>query len=339
MPAPGSIALTLRVAVSASQVMEVGRRAGWAARVSQEYPAEENEVVEFSRYVGVERPSGELQTAHFVQLEAALQEDGIHDFKKISNGVVIGGHINPLSAAGLLVGVLTPEAGRALQTNERRVIDDAHFRGTCFAFRQSDTFLTAAHCVSDIDAATLFVHVPAAREFHAVAEIERHPSADVALLRLAGSAWPGEVEPFVRTKPFTALGMEFMAYGFPEDATAPDEEPLTPTQRLFRGYLQRQLIYRRAGYEYSAGEMSIPSPAGLSGGALFVAADFNSVIGIAAENVQSTTYVGRVEEQTSDGGKITHVEREHVQYGIAALLAPLGDWLDELVPEQPRWPS
>jgi hypothetical protein len=319
--------------------MEAGQRAGWAARIAQEYPSEENEVVEFSRYVGLDRPSGGLQAAHFAHLEAALQEDGIGGVGRVSNGVVVEGHINPLSAAGLLVAASTPEARRALLADERRVIEDAHFRGTCFAFRRSDAFLTAAHCASDIGTPTLFVNTPAAGGFHAVAGIERHPSADVALLRLASSAWPGGVEPFVRTKPFTALGLEFMAYGFPEDAPAPDEEPLTPTPRLFRGYLQRQLTYRRAGYEYSAGEMSIPAPAGLSGGALFVAADFNSVIGVAAENVQSTTYVGRVEEQTSEGGKVRHVEREHVQYGIAALLAPLGDWLDELVPEEPRWPS
>ena len=319
--------------------MEAGQRAGWAARIAQEYPSEENEVVEFSRYVGLDRPSGELQTAHFAHLEAALQEDGIGGVGRVSNGVVVDGHINPLSAAGLLVTALTPEARMALLANERRVIEDAHFRGTCFAFRRSDVFLTAAHCVYEIDAATLFVHTPAAQGFYAVGEIERHPSADIALLRLAGSAWPGGVEPFILTKPFTALGLEFMAYGFPEDAPAPDEESLTPTPRLFRGYLQRQLVYRRAGYEYSAGEMSVPAPAGLSGGALFAAADFNSVIGVAAENVQSTTYVGRVEEKTTAGGTERFVEREHVQYGIAALLAPLGDWLDELVPEQPRWPS
>lgn len=218
------------------------------------------------------------------------------------------------------------------------MIEDAHFRGTCFAFRRSDVFLTAAHCVSEIDAVTLFVHTPAARGLYAVGEIERHPSADIAFLKLADLAWPGGVEPFIHTKPFTALGLEFMAYGFPEDAPAPDVEPLTPTPRLFRGYLQRQLTYRRAGHEYSAGEMSIPAPAGLSGGALFVAADFNSVVGVAAENVQSSTYVGRVEELASEAGKVTHVEREHVQYGIAVLLAPLGEWLDEFVPEEPRWP-
>ena len=318
--------------------MEAGQRAGWAARISEEYPAEANEVVEFSRYVGVDRVSGELQAAHLAQLEAALQDEGLGGVERVSNGVVVEGHINPLSAAGLLVSASTPEAEKALLADERRMIDDADFRGTCFAFRRSDVFLTAAHCVSEIGGATLFVNTPAAGGAHAVVKIERHPNADVALLRLA-DLWPAGVEPFVHIKPFTALGLEFMAYGFPEDAPAPDEEPLTPTPRLFRGYLQRELNYRRAGYDYSAGEMSIPAPAGLSGSSLFVAADFNSVIGVAVENVQSTTYVGRVEEQTSDGGKITHVEPEHVQYGIAALLAPVEDWLDELVPEQPRWPS
>jgi hypothetical protein len=219
------------------------------------------------------------------------------------------------------------------------VIEDADFLGTCFAFRQSNVFLTAAHCVPEGADGMLFVNTPPVGGFHVVAEVHRHPTADLALLALDGSAWPGEVEPFVRVKPFTALGLEFMAYGFPEDAPAPDVETPTPTERLFRGYLQRRLVYRRAGYEYAAGEMSVPAPAGLSGGALFAAGDFNSVIGVAAENVQSTTYVGRVEETTTAAGTERFVEREHVQYGIAVLLAPLTEWLDELAPERARLPT
>ena len=39
------------------------------------------------------------------------------------------------------------------------------------------------------------------------------------------------------------------------------------------------------------------------------------------------TYVGRFEETTSAGVVERHIERDMVQYGISALLAPVLDWL------------
>jgi hypothetical protein len=113
---------------------------------------------------------------------------------------------------------------------------------------------------------------------------------------------------------------------------------LSPTARLFRGHFQRGLRYIRGNYEYEAGEMSIPSPAGLSGGPLFRPHDFNYVTAVATENVQSTTYVGRIEEVTKEGVVERHVERDVAQYGIAAVLAPLSEWLDEVAPRAARRP-
>lgn len=84
--------------------------------------------------------------------------------------------------------------------------------------------------------------------------------------------------------------------------------------------------------------MSIPSPAGLSGGPLFRPQDFNHAMAVATENVQSTTYVGRIEETTKEGVIERHIERDLVQYGIAALLAPLSEWLDEVALRAARYP-
>jgi hypothetical protein len=135
-----------------------------------------------------------------------------------------------------------------------------------------------------------------------------------------------------------ALATEFMAYGFPEDAPAPSATNQEPIARAFRGYVQRTLHYERAPYKYPAAEMSIPSPAGLSGGALFLPSDFNLAIGVATENVQSTTYVGRFEETSHDGVVIRQIERDVVQYGIAVLLDPLKGWIDGVLPAVARLP-
>jgi hypothetical protein len=81
--------------------------------------------------------------------------------------------------------------------------------------------------------------------------------------------------------------------------------------------------------------MSVPSPAGLSGGALFWTGNYSRVLGIAAENVNS---VGRFEETTTDGVTTRQIERDHVQYGVAVDLHRLTPWLDEVVSAAARNP-
>jgi hypothetical protein len=59
---------------------------------------------------------------------------------------------------------------------------------------------------------------------------------------------------------------------------------------------------------------------------------------VAAENFQSTTYVGRIEETTAEGVTTRTIERDVVQYGIAVLLEPIVAWLDEVVAPRARVP-
>jgi hypothetical protein len=171
-----------------------------------------------------------------------------------------------------------------------------------------------------------------------VVSVDRPDDADLAVLRLDDGAWPAGVEPFVELPPERpALATEFIAYGFPEDAPGWNAKP-GPVARVFRGHVQRTLYYERPPYHYQAIEMSVPSPAGLSGGALVWTGSYSRVLGIAAENVNSTTYVGRFEETTADGVTTRQIERDHVQYGIAVDLHRLTAWLDEVVPEAARDP-
>ena len=146
----------------------------------------------------------------------------------------------------------------------------------------------------------------------AVEAIDRHPEADLAVLRVDRDAAQG-VEPFWRALP-ARFGEPFIAFGYPENVFGEDSGQ--PTARLFRGHYQRFFEnHSRMGYRYEAGEMSIPSPRGLSGGPLFRVGAPMYALGLAAENFQSTTGL------------------EVISYGVAVMLAPLEGWLDERLPE------
>lgn len=318
MAVPGSITIAFRVPEAKALVAVVGIHAGWCV-----VDAHEPDVLEFSRFVGSRQPDGETQTAHFAHLERSLSEAGYAGLERVSNGVVIGGAITPQRAAGQLFGSERPE-----QT--------ARFLGTCFAFRQTNIWLTAAHCVAGLEPNSLFVKL-SGRTFP-VAEVQTHATADLALLDLGSDTWPGGVEPFIEIVEPPWLDGEFIAYGFPEDAQPLDTLENKPIERMFRGFVQRRMLYRRGGFEYVAIEMSIPSPAGLSGGPLFNPAQGSGLLAVAVENVQSTTYVGREVSETEGMLTTKRIETNFVQYGVAVLLAPLAEFLYEQVPLTARLP-
>lgn len=59
------------------------------------------------------------------------------------------------------------------------IMDGSQFCGTAFAFRTGRYYVTAHHCVRDLDPATLAVKTIKLGEAP-VARIERHPSTDLA---------------------------------------------------------------------------------------------------------------------------------------------------------------
>lgn len=223
---------------------------------------------------------------------------------------------NPLDAVGLLLKV-NPDSE-----------DSWFFLGSCFAFRERRSFLTAAHCIGDLEAGDLRIHVPRVmRPPQPVTEVLRHPAADLALLRVREASAQG-VEAFWNFVGNYGWGEEFAAYGYAEDLGR--RADTAPTARLFKGHYQRFWEHRSfASYRYEAGEMSIPSPPGLSGGPLFRPGAPQMVTALAAENVDSTTTLEALEETREEGEtRTTHYQRV-ISYGLAVTLHPLGDWLDE----------
>jgi hypothetical protein len=328
LPPPGSIEITLRFRHGGTIMHAKAAEAGWTSPFPDMHAAEQE--ITFSRYVGVAEPDAETQLRHLSSLLAIAAAYGPEPVSDGGN-LVVDGQTNPILATAQLVSIASPELREQVEKAVRRgegvsSIKGAKFAGTCFAFRHANVFLTAAHCVCDHDANTLLVVTP---KFpvrgHPVARVTLHPTADLAMLELEDDAWPA-VEPFVAIAAAPPLGTEFMAFGFPEDAPAPEQPGAAPIQRLFRGYVQRGLHYQ-SEYKFAAAELSIPSPAGLSGGPVFLPDNHNAVFGVAAKNVYSSTYIGPWGHE------------HHVQYGIAVLLEPLGAWLDEVVPIRVRMPA
>jgi hypothetical protein len=223
---------------------------------------------------------------------------------------------DPLAATGLVL------AGSS---------HDGSFRGTCFLFRQSTHAVTAWHVVMGLLPEQITIVLPRTLplETHSVADLQRCPGTDLALIVLKGGG--SNAEPFWDFVGNYELGEGLMAYGYPEDVLGPDQRQATP--RLFRGYYQRYFHYHsHLGASYNAGEMSIAAPGGLSGGPVFRPGAFPMVTGVVTENLTSTTLLEAHEEQTMPGlTKRTEYQRV-IQYGVSLLLDSHGPWLSEWVP-------
>jgi hypothetical protein len=224
---------------------------------------------------------------------------------------------NPLDGVGLLFHVKNQKSS---------------FLGTCFGFRQPTHFLTAAHCLGNLSAADVAIGLPVSTTAgaHPVKDIFRHPTADLAILVLAGDYVPLN-DVFLDLVGNVGWGDEFMAFGFPADVFGEAAEQ--PTARLFRGYFQRFLMHKsHLGFEYYAAEMNIGAPAGLSGGPLFHPDAPHMVTGLVTENLRSTTFLQAVEE-VQEGGSVHKTSvQEMINYGVALLFRSYSDFLDQHIP-------
>lgn len=197
------------------------------------------------------------------------------------------------------------------------------FLGSCFAYGDEKTYLTAAHCVpvDDEDARHVFVMRPGIGGMRQVLAVSRHPRADLAVLQV--NPVQGPDEPFWASPAPCDAGDDFVAFGFPEDTI--DEIAGVPTARIFKGHVQRLFPLPDQGGAIAA-EMSVPAPAGLSGGPVVGRAGGAAELPVAVvlANRESEIYVARYE----NGDVIRAVTR----YGTALLLEPLAEWISSRVP-------
>ncbi len=211
--------------------------------------------------------------------------------------------------------------------------------GSCFLFRSDVMAVTAAHCVPDDDASYI-VLFPNTKKVLKVERVERHPTADIAILFCGGedtrteqgyptiAFWDGVGN-------FT-LGEEFVAFGYPTEGPTEGAENF-PVPRVFIGHFQRVMPYvSPCGYRYLAGELSIPAPSGLSGGPVFRRGAQKMVMGVVTANLESYAVTDSV-LTVDDGGKEYREEaRRVIRYGLAVMLSGVGDWLNERSPKRER---
>lgn len=205
------------------------------------------------------------------------------------------------------------------------------FLGSCFLFVSDDVCLTAAHCLPD-DPNDLLVAFPMLDRNATVKTIHRHWTADVALLRLVYDSPPGNAcLPFRAISHSLMFGMDFMAFGYPSEAS------LLPTARLFKGHIQRLFPHVPMSDDgppptapwYQAAEMSIPAPTG----PVFHPSNHDQLFGLVTAN-NETSSLRTLEEVTLDDSSLRLREtREIVSYGIFLVLQEVSYWLKWLVPE------
>jgi hypothetical protein len=203
------------------------------------------------------------------------------------------------------------------------------FLGSCFAFRKKTHFLTAAHCVTTNSRERFVVLTPWEGVYSAVGEVNKHPKADLAILKLQGDG-RDSIQHLTALTEVRGIGGDYYAYGFPEDSVGPNAG--TPTARLFKGHCQRTLMHdSHIGYKYDAMELSFPCPGGLSGGPLFGSHLPTIPVGLVTENIEAATLLHSQEILLKDGKPFTEYYHRVISYGIGLLLQPYQEWIDKHV--------
>lgn len=212
------------------------------------------------------------------------------------------------------------------------LLDDAgdgpRLGGTCAALARRHMALTASHCLPTDEGISAYVILPGNGAPRPVLRTERHPTADLAVLISAPRDEELDSQVFSDVDDTLEEGGDFRAFGYPVEGVG------QPVGRLYKGHFQRYFGYTDVrDREYFAGEMSIPAPAGLSGGPVSRRSAPNLLTAIVTTNVESYVLLDAVEEVEKDGKTLRVESRRVVTYGIAAMLHGVRDWLKGIVSE------
>lgn len=205
--------------------------------------------------------------------------------------------------------------------------------GSCFAFRDRHHVLTAAHCIPDGGEA--LVYLPGHKEgepfpVRPVANVDRHPRLDVALITLPEREDETLGDHVINnvSDMFHSEEADFLAFGYPVVTGA---EGPTPVARTMKGHVQRYFMYDgSSGPDFLAAEMSIPAPAGSSGGPIVSPHDKQTLVGIIVANHDSYAVTDSVDEVDADGQRMRIESQRIVSYGIAVPGASIRHWLADL---------
>lgn len=188
--------------------------------------------------------------------------------------------------------------------------------GSCALYRGPAVAITAGHCVPE---GVPVAVKPRTAEAWIPERIVRHDKADIAVLVApAGTVSGPDVSYYDDIDETLVAGGDFIAFGHPAEGD-------TSVPRIFKGHFQRYLEYRG----YFAGELSVPAPAGLSGGPISRPESPGVLAAIVTTNHDSYLVTDSYETQERDGSVSRGEIKRVVSYGIAAMLVGLGDWINE----------
>jgi hypothetical protein len=192
------------------------------------------------------------------------------------------------------------------------------FGGTCFAFRRANHVLTAGHCVEGLGPEDVEIAFPDAAQRATAADLVRHPTADLALVRLASGVPHEGVEPFA-VHGRIARGERFAGFG-----------SVAGTREHFAGRIRRVFSDEDDGHRYA--EMSIAARDGFSGGPLFSPGPPFALVGVMTANRSTPLALALARSRALQ--RLQPAARSG--HGVALLVGDLSDWLDEHAPEQQR---
>jgi hypothetical protein len=217
----------------------------------------------------------------------------------------------PLTATGVVVKKTTETSSPEL-------------RGTCAKYVLPHVAVTAKHNVPEGPEAYA-VSIPSTKEFWSVEQIVRDPEADLAVV--VGAPYDAMFPNQVYTGVHAGLidGGDFAAYGYPFEGEG-------AVGRLFKGHFQRYMGYKDTfRNSYFAGELSIPAPRGLSGGPVSYAHTLDQLAAVVTANIDSYLVEDAYEEEVDKDHVRRGEIRRIVAYGIAVMLPPKANWLNEIV--------
>jgi hypothetical protein len=161
--------------------------------------------------------------------------------------------------------------------------------------------------------------------------IERHPDADLAMVKI--SDYGPRLETFSPFRGFTEqfeVGAPVTAFGYPESAT---RDVAHPTPRFFRGHIQRVFAHERLPYRYTALELNFGAPAGLSGGPVALVEEPSKVVGIVADNLEVSTLLAKLDVVEANGNRYSERTERMVEYAVAVSLPDVSGWLADMLPK------
>jgi hypothetical protein len=144
----------------------------------------------------------------------------------------------------MLCGMDAIEGAGLLIHGDQQLPPRPRFLGTCFAFGDGRTYLTAAHCVpaDDEDAKSVYVMRPSRGGMRQVLAVRRHPPP---IWRFSMSIpSPVQPEPFWMSFAPCEAGDDFIAFGFPEDTI--NGIAGVPTARCSKAMCSASSIWRAA---------------------------------------------------------------------------------------------